>query len=309
MKRALVIGSGYLGSAIRRGFTAAGMFAATGSRSRPPGDDVAWHHLDVLDREPIDVVLCALQPDVIVLVHGPSDITWCEAHPDDAMRVHLSGAVNVAQLAGGARIILVSTDNVFPGADFSYPESAPIAPYNAYARAKAAAESVILSASNGAVLRTSLVYGWQRDRYRQNFFAACHAALSGGRPFAAPSDHWVTPVLVDDLVDATIRMLNAPRAALVHVGSPRPVSRYDWACAIADAFALDRDLVSGASKEATIYRCRPPRACLRSERIGELTSFDGFFVRDFEAGLDALRSQYINLTELASDLRPIHGSH
>ncbi|GAA0659502.1 SDR family oxidoreductase [Kitasatospora atroaurantiaca] len=285
--RVLVVGAGYLAGHIGRRLAGLGPAVTLSSRHRPAGSEARrldWLPVDVARRSSVQALLDTARPDALVIAHGPSDITWCEANPELAAAVHHGGARHLAELLGGRRAVLISTDNVFPGRAASCGESEPTEPANAYGRAKLAAEDTLLASGNVLVLRVSLVYGWDREGLRPNFFTTCALKLSAAEPVAVPDDHWNSPVLVDDVAAWTSALLASEHTGVVHLGGPRRLTRLTWARHIAQSYGVDPALVSPAPKQSTGYACRPRNACLHSERAGSLPELAGLAPTDvFEA--------------------------
>jgi dTDP-4-dehydrorhamnose reductase len=219
-----------------------------------------------------------------VVVHGPSDITWCERHEEETMAVHGAGAANLAAAAGGRPILLISTDNVFAGTRPVYGESDEPAPANAYGRAKLTGERTLLDTGTALVLRVSLVYGWDPDGHRPNYFTTCARRLRAGRPVEAPVDHWNTPVLVDDVAAWSAAVLHSGRTGVLHLGGPERLSRHEWAGRIAKELGLDDGPVRPVAKAGTAYACRPVNACLRSELADGLPELAGLRPVDVDEG-------------------------
>jgi dTDP-4-dehydrorhamnose reductase len=274
----LVVGAGYIAGHVGRRLRALGHLATLSSRCPPPTHEthhLDWLWVDVRDRDRVRTVVHTNCPDAVVTVHGPSDITWCEAHPEQALAAHRDGARHLADVLDVRRVLLISTDNVFPGRKESCAESEPTEPANAYGRAKLAAEKELLATGNALALRVSLVYGWDRTGLRPNFFTICAQRLSAGQPVAVPNDHWNSPVLVNDVAAWTTGLLDSGHTGVVHLGGPRRLTRVAWARHIADAYGVDPDLVRPTPRHSTDYACRPRNACLHSERAGDFPELKG----------------------------------
>ncbi|MGE5764344.1 MAG: SDR family oxidoreductase [Mycobacterium leprae] len=285
--RVLVVGSGYLAGHAGQRLRDAGHAVTLSSRRRPSTPETRnldWVAVDVSDRDCVRALVNAARPDAVVTVHGPSDITWCEANPNDALTAHRDGAQHLAEVLDGRRVLMISTDNVFPGRKDSYAESDPTEPANAYGRAKLAAEDRLLKTGNALVLRVSLVYGWDRAGLRPNFFTMCAHKIATGRPVTVPDDHWNSPVLVDDVASWSAALLGSDHTGVVHLGGPRRLSRVAWARHIAERFTADPDLVKTLPRRTTAYACRPRNACLHSERARCIRELEGLEPMDvFEA--------------------------
>jgi dTDP-4-dehydrorhamnose reductase len=285
--RVLVVGTGYLARHVGRRLATFGHTATLSSRRRPvasEGWNLGWLPVDVGERDSVRALIGTARPDAVIAVHGPSDITWCEANPQRTLAAHHGGARHLADAVAGRRVLMISTDNVFPGRKESCAESEPTEPANAYGRAKLAAEDTLLATRSALALRVSLVYGWDRTGLRPNFFTTCALKLSAVEPVAVPDDHWNSPVLVDDVAAWTTALLVSEHTGVVHLGGPRRLTRLAWARHIADSYGVDPGLVSPTPQRGTGYACRPRNACLHSERavrIPELTELDPMDV--FEA--------------------------
>jgi len=179
----LIIGSGFVGSALAQRIVDAADEAILASRN-PPDLAFPWTPLDVTDPDACAKAIESTHCDSVVLVHGPSDVTWCNEHSGEAVRAHETAARNIADVAGARRIVMISTDNVFDGTDPAPAEDTPTNPTNAYGIAKLAAEQAIGQAPNSTTLRVSLIYGWEPADSTKwlNFFASCAHRLIAGEP-------------------------------------------------------------------------------------------------------------------------------
>jgi len=287
--RALVVGSGFLGAAIGARLRALDVEPVVASRHAPDtasGRDLPWRELDV--RDPAACREVVRDTDALVVVHGPSDITWCEEHPAETEAAHAGGAANLAAAADGRPVLLISTDNVFDGTRPSSAETDAVSPANAYGRAKLAAERTLLDTGSALALRVSLVYGWEPDGIRPNFFTTCVRSLRDGSGVDVPDDHWNSPVLVDDVAAWTVALLLAERTGLLHLGGPERVTRYAWARRIASAIGADPALVRSQPRAEGHYASRPVNACLHSTRAHDFPELAALPPLGVDAGALAL---------------------
>lgn len=283
MRRVLIVGAGFIGRAVATAVAAAGDEPVLASR-RPVDTGVAWRPLDVTDAEACAMTMAEVRPDAVVAVHGPSDVDWCEAHADQARHEHSQAARNLARAAAGARMLMISTDNVFDGVAESNDEFAEPRPANAYGAAKLAAEQQVHDHPDATVLRVSLVYGPAPadDSARANFAATCVARLRAGLPVLVPHPQWTTPVHVDDVAAVTVAALGgAP--PLLHLGGPERLSRLEWAHRLARRVAAPTELITAVPKAESTYACRPTNSCLTSRLLPDLLKQWGIRVRGVDS--------------------------
>src|SRR5262245_17504115 len=82
--------------------------------------------LDITDADAVHAAVAAARPDAIINCAAWTDVDGAETAEEDATAVNGTGAGNLAQAAGDALLVHVSTDYVFDGtASEPYAEDAP----------------------------------------------------------------------------------------------------------------------------------------------------------------------------------------
>jgi GDP-4-dehydro-6-deoxy-D-mannose reductase len=195
----------------------------------------ADHDVDVRDAAAVDTAIAAAQPDAIVHLAALASVADSYGDPDAVARVNYLGTLHVlraaARRAPQARVLLVSSGEVYGGADTETPiaESAPLAPASPYARSKAAAD--LLGAAHAAGgLDVVRARPWnhtgpgQSDAYVASSFARQLAEIAAGR-----------------------------REAVLRVGNLDAVRDFSDVADVADAYArlLDRAVPAGAYNVAS----------------------------------------------------------
>ena len=133
-------------------------------RELPSARFLPHSELDVM--VPSAVHEAAQGVDVIVHLAALTDVDACERDPKAADAVNSLGTRNVAEAAEetGARVIYVSTNYVFDGTKAEeYAEEDRPAPLNAYGRSKLAGEAEVRGRGRHLVVRTSWVFGGERN--------------------------------------------------------------------------------------------------------------------------------------------------
>lgn len=287
----LVVGNGLIGSALAGRLRAAGRPAVTVARTGSDAD------CDLSDPTRLRRVLDRVRPGRVVLTHGPSDVTWIEGDEAAARRVHAGVAAVVAD--SGVPATLVSTDNVFPGVEGARRPDHPVAPGNAYGRVKLEAERALLRTGRSLVLRVSLVYGWTGGRHRATYGQRCLESALLGRPLAAPTDQWFTPVHADDVGEVLVALCLAPGAGTRHLSGPRELSRWEFARAAYRLAGADPALVRPCLRRDTEWASRPRHSSLRCDRFDDVPGLRGWQPLSPEEGLARMLGSRLGLGRTA----------
>lgn len=204
-----------------------------------------WVRLDLASDSSIEDVFGLESFDAVVRAAAVSDLRACEQDPTRAVRINVQGTAQLAALCqeSGARIVFLSSDQVFDGRRGGYVESDPPHPIHVYGRTKLAAEQAIAVAGpSAAVLRLSIVFGPSPQGNRSCSEQILGALERGSRPRLFV-DEFRTPIFAADIASAISELVLRQDVGLLHLGGPDRVSRYELGVAVAKAFGYDPALL------------------------------------------------------------------
>jgi dTDP-4-dehydrorhamnose reductase len=191
---------------------------------------------DVGDANSVAHAVARHDPEVIINAAGYTAVDKAESEPAVADRVNALGPAHLAAVAGRARLLHVSTDFVFDGAQGRpWRTDDRTGPLSVYGRSKLAGESPVLSLGNrGVVLRTSWVY----SRFGGNFVKTMLRLMSGRPEVRVVSDQVGAPTWARGLAGALWHMAGRQEVhGLHHWRDAGAASWYDFAVAIAEEAA------------------------------------------------------------------------
>uniref|UniRef100_A0A6I8P8D8 Methionine adenosyltransferase 2 subunit beta n=1 Tax=Ornithorhynchus anatinus TaxID=9258 RepID=A0A6I8P8D8_ORNAN len=231
-----------------------------------PGDLI----LRVDDRtDPHVIVHCAAErrPDVV------------ENQPDAASQLNVAASGNLAKEAAGigAFLIYISSDYVFDGTNPPYREEDVPNPLNLYGKTKLEGEKAVLENNVGAaVLRIPVLYG-EVEKLEESAVTIMFDKVQFSNK-SANMDHWQQrfPTNVKDVASvcrqlAEKRMLDPSIKGTYHWSGNEQMTKYEMACAIADAFNLPSSHLRPITDSPVVGALRPRNAqldCSKLETLG-----------------------------------------
>jgi dTDP-4-dehydrorhamnose reductase len=207
MMRVLVTGAaGQLGRAIVRRFSEGATVTA-----------MTRHDLDISVDADVMRAARAARPDVIVNCSAYNAVDDAEGEPAQALAANAFGVLALAGAARetGAVLVHYGTDFVFDGqASVPYGETDAAFPRSNYGLSKLLGEWFAADAPVHYVLRVESLFGGERAKSSVDRILD---GLRSDQPVRVFKDRTVTPSYVEDVADATLRLLELrPAPGLYH---------------------------------------------------------------------------------------------
>lgn len=234
-------GSGLVGSSIARRLGAL-------ATSHTPRE--GFEPVDATRPDELRAFLTARAPSTVVNCVGLADVDRAEREPAAADALNRGVVEHLARLQDdlGYRLVHISSDYVFDGRTGAYREEDPASPINEYGRSKHRGETVLTGRDRCLVLRISSPYGRTPVGRKPQFFQYAAESLAAGRPVRALTDQRVTATYLPDLARAVEHLVERDGSGLLHIGSAEPMTRYEFARAIAETVHADPALVEPATR-------------------------------------------------------------
>ncbi|KAF6281010.1 methionine adenosyltransferase 2B [Rhinolophus ferrumequinum] len=255
-RRVLVTGAtGLLGRAVYKEFQQNNWhaFGCGFRRARPKFEQV-----NLLDSDAVHHIIYDFQPHVIVHCAAERRPDVVENHPDAAAQLNVDASGNLAKEAAaiGAFLIYISSDYVFDGTNPPYREEDIPSPLNLYGKTKLEGEVEKLEESAVTVMFDKVQFSNK----------------------SANMDHWQQrfPTHVKDVATvcrqlAEKRMLDPSIKGTFHWSGNEQMTKYEMACAIADAFNLPSSHLRPITDSPVLGAQRPRNAqldCSKLETMG-----------------------------------------
>jgi dTDP-4-dehydrorhamnose reductase len=267
-------GSGFVGSRLRQ------LWPGTGAIEAP-----SHARLDVLDPVALADFLRQSRASAVVNVAAWADVDGGEAQRGDTggtvFRLNAELPGRLAEVCGeqGKYLLHVSTDYVFDGArtERPYREDDPTGPWCWYAQTKREGEQrALASGASVCVARIEMPFS-AHDFPRKDVARTFRARLEAGQPIQGVVDQRITPVFLDDAVEAMSRLTRSRYTGVIHVAATTSTTPYEYARTIARRLALDPQVIQPTTF-ADFVAMRPARRPQHSWL--DVTQFESAFGPD-----------------------------
>ncbi|MBE5397585.1 sugar nucleotide-binding protein [Brevibacillus borstelensis] len=240
MSRLLILGaSGYLGSKIVENGKKQG-WEVTGTCFQ--NLHAQYSQVDLREESACAELLRQANPDVVI---------WAVMSGENETALIQKGLSGVlSHISPATRLLFVSTDGVFEGAQGPYQERDAPSFWNrdsslaAYCNAKLAGEEMVRSGHlDHAIVRSGPIYGPDADGRWDNRVRQLTEAWEKGERVVRSSNVLRTFIHVDDLADALLELAGSEWTGTLHVGPSSFESYYTFAQKTALRFGYDPALV------------------------------------------------------------------
>ena len=271
---------------------AGGQLGSDFRRLLPTADAYDHHQLSIADRRAVTDALRARQPEVVINCAAYNAVDRAEVEIDAAREANALGPAVLAAacLEFGARLVHFSTNFVFSGdLDRPYSESDNASPRGVYATSKRAGEMAVLeSLPDSLVVRSSGLFGSRGSAIKGGSFPErILRRAREGQPVRVVADQFLNPTYTKDLAEATLELLEAEVAGVVHLVAADCCSFLELAQATLDLARTGVRAESITTAELGLPAPRPVNGCLVSERVRSLRPWReglGDLIRELDGG-------------------------
>ncbi|MGH0120075.1 UNVERIFIED_CONTAM: hypothetical protein FKN15_062765 [Acipenser sinensis] len=288
-RRVLVTGAtGLLGRAVYKEFQDNDWYTVGCgySRARP-----RFEKCNLLDADAVRAMIQEFQPHVIVHCAAERRPDVVESQTDAAIQLNVSAAGNLAKEAGVSFVIYISTDYVFDGRNPPYDVNDTPNPLNLYGKTKLEGEREVLRNNMGkvnvvflsfllkgaAVLRVPVLYG-DVEKLEESAITVMFDKVQNSTDLIS-IDHCQQrfPTYVKDVGRvcrqlAESRLQDPSLRGIFHFSGNEQMTKYEMACAIADAFNLPsshlRPITETPVGSGALRPHNPQLDCSRLENLG-----------------------------------------
>ena len=226
----------------------------------------AHGQLDVLDDTALLELVAGSDAQVVVNLAAWADVDAAESELGDergvVYRLNAAYPGRLAELCArySKYLVHVSTDYVFDGTQAAapYQENDPTNPLCWYARTKLTGEQHVRQANGSACIARIEMPFTARPHRKRDFARTCLARLQSGQELVGVTDQRITPVLLDDAVEALARLAQQRVSDIVHVAAASWTTPYEFARSIALKTGCDPQLVKPTTFESFASQ-RPAR--------------------------------------------------
>jgi len=234
-----------------------------------------------LTRSDVSEQILEAAPDVIIHAGAYTDVDGAEREPERARAVNATGTERIATAAEqiGARLIYISTDYVFDGAQsVPYAETDRPNPLNQYGLTKWQGEQAVLaSGARALVIRTAWLYG----RQGKNFVKSIMRAAQEQPVLKVVHDQRGCPTFAGDLAATIVPLLQRDVDGILHVTNRGHCTWHEFAQAIVREMGLSVPVLPITTSQAGRLAVRPPYSVLSLDRLASL----GLDIPDWQQAL------------------------
>lgn len=256
--------NGQLGTAVKRVFLAAGQNLLSFDRDS----------LDITDKKAISLVFKEYRPEIVINCAAYNQVEQAEENIKEAYANNAFGPYWLARAAADfdAKMIHVSTDYVFAGGKIGFVETDSPRPLNVYGASKLAGEQLVQIANqNSFIIRTSWLFGKNKDGNEKNFVQTMLAKAKEEKQIRVVSDQIGSPTYAGDLAQKIYELLMSDaKPGVYHITNQGHCSWYELAKKIFELAQIEVTVLPIKTEQSGSKIIRPNNSVLENRKLSEI---------------------------------------
>jgi dTDP-4-dehydrorhamnose reductase len=215
----------------------------------------------------VEKILQKACPDWVIHAAAMTDVDGCQRQPTQAYKVN-SGIIRnlVKQLPASTSLLILSTDQVYPGAGAPHQEG-NTGPVNIYGMSKLLGEYEARAHKSTTILRTNF-FGPSMTEGRSSFDDFIRNNLSQGITFTLFEDLLFSPLHMQTVAQIVLEMLIQGNIGTFNLGSNEGMSKAQFGLAVVEHLGATTENIELGYSTAHIERA--PRAHDLRMNIGRI---------------------------------------
>ncbi|NOU16721.1 MAG: SDR family oxidoreductase [Bacteroidales bacterium] len=256
---------------------------ATSQKKIQPSSNVEFFTVNLIYSD-INKLVETLKPDVLIHCAAVSSPDACEVDKYSCQKLNVEVTSRLASACRdySVHLIFLSTDFIFDGKKSDYSETDSPAPTCYYGESKLEAENILQEMNIGtAIVRTSLVFGYEEHLSRPNIALKVIDHLKNNQSYRVPFDQIRTPTLAEDLAFALKTIAEKGESGIFNVSGGEKVSVYEFSKQIAACFGFDESLlISTSTKDLSEPALRPLNTSLDITKAKTILNYQPTSLKD-----------------------------
>ena len=228
--------------------------------------------LDITSNSKVQESLIEVKPDIILHCAAFTDVDGCERDKKVSNEINAYSIKNFKENFNGL-FIYISTDYIFDGENGPYYEDDLPNPINNYGNSKLMGELEVKKLfKNYLIVRSNVIFDINS---KASFLDWVIKSLSKSKKINVVNDQIGNPVWTYDLSRSINFFIERNFNGVIHVGSDKIISRFDFAKKIAKVWDFDDNLIQPISSD-DLFSSLDSYIAKRPLNSGLLTKFDVF---------------------------------
>jgi len=199
--------------------------------------------IDLIDYKKLEQIVYAIKPDFVIHCASMINIEECETNSEKAYVNNTTVTENIARICNQAKLIYISTDQVYGNTKDKSEKNIDLRPVNHYGKTKYWGErKVINNCTEYIIIRTN-IFGWNLNPKRVGFAEWIYNSLTNDELITLFDDYYFTPIYTVTLGEIIMKLIDLKYIGILNIGSPIPCNKYTFGIKMANLFNLNTDLI------------------------------------------------------------------
>jgi len=242
------------------------------------------YSFDLTDSTKLKSCLDQIKPDLVIHCAGLINLELCEQHPQLAYDANVNVSENIAKWCSSqaAKLVYISTDQVYGGSKDHSETNTNLQPLNQYGETKLQGELKVQELSADSIIVRTNIFGWNIKPTRFSSVEWICNSLENEEEVTLFTDYTFSPIYTKELANIIMKLVNLDFSGIINIGSPKTCTKYEFGMQLEETFGFDQSLIrKGTIKDHKFKALRSNDLSLPIEKIDGLA----LYIPDFQSSI------------------------
>ena len=253
-------------------------------------DGIETQKADIVSDD-LDGTISTIKPDIVVHCASLTNVDFCEQNKEEAKLINSIGTERLVNACSDSKIkfIYISTDAVYDGSKGNYKETDSLNPLSYYGITKLEGEQVTSKKPYSLILRTN-IFGWNVQK-KHSLGEWVIDQLAQGIKIKGFKDVYFSSIYTFNFASLLEKAINKDLSGIYNFVSSSSLSKYEFACRIAELFGFNKELIEPISVDNFPFAAK--RSKNLTLNIDKLSNDLGVKIPTIEESVSRFHQDYI----------------
>ena len=253
------------------------------------------YSLDLISEKYLKRIFDSINPDLVIHCASLINLDLCEKDKRFAYETNVLVTENIVKAClKNAKLIYISTDQVYGNVNENIESNINLKPINYYGKTKLLGEEKVKKFHTNPIIIRTNIFGCSVKPNRVSSAEWIYNSIKKREKITLFTDYFFSPIYTKYLADIIMQLVNKDFSGIINVGSPKPCSKYEFGTRLANELnIINKYLTKGLINDHNFLTPRSKDLSINTKKLLSLGINAPSYIQSIKSFLNAQNNHFL----------------